>query len=192
MKKVLFGLMIASIGLFSSCDKCKDKDCKNGASCDKKTGECADVCENGGTSSTDDGSCSCTTYYKGDKCEAQVRSDYYGTYLGTATTGSGETSPMAITVEARGTNVQHLQTQIPIRKRSNDVVVTETFEASLTSATTVELVERSFDESYFGLPASVKGTGTISKSKLDATLEITLTLPTGGTLIEKATFTGAK
>jgi len=69
MKKLLMAIAVLSVGLFSSCDKCKDADCKNGATCEKKVGDC-----------------NCPTFYNGTKCDGEVRSNYVGTYIGTSTT----------------------------------------------------------------------------------------------------------
>ena len=85
MRKFLIAIAVLSIGLFSSCDKCKDKTCENTASCDKKTGDCSNVCVNGGTSDASTGSCACPEFYNGGTCSNEVRNDYVGTYIGTST-----------------------------------------------------------------------------------------------------------
>ena len=85
MRKFLIAIAVLSLGLFSSCDKCKDKTCENTASCDKKTGDCSNVCVNGGTSDASTGSCACPEFYNGGTCSNEVRNDYVGTYIGTST-----------------------------------------------------------------------------------------------------------
>ncbi|MBD79154.1 MAG: hypothetical protein CL840_09560 [Crocinitomicaceae bacterium] len=83
MNKLFLALAVISLGFFSSCNKCKDKTCLNSASCDKKTGDCSDVCLNGGTSSTANGACSCTEFYDGAVCDNEIRNDLAGSYSGT-------------------------------------------------------------------------------------------------------------
>ena len=85
MNKLFLAIAVVSMSFFASCDKCKDKTCLNSASCDKKTGDCSDVCQNGGTTSTSNGSCSCTEFYNGGTCDNEVRNDWAGEYVGNLT-----------------------------------------------------------------------------------------------------------
>ncbi len=84
MRKIFsnfFTIAILCLGIFftSSCDKCKDKDCQNGATCEKGkcicpagfTGDNCELCngktcQNGGTCVS--GTCNCPSGYYGDDC----------------------------------------------------------------------------------------------------------------------------
>lgn len=58
-----FFILLISLGLFSSCDKCKDVTCFNGADCE-------------------DGECICGDWYSGENCETKVIEAYEGLYAG--------------------------------------------------------------------------------------------------------------
>jgi len=59
-------ILLISLGLFSSCDKCKDISCENGGDCE-------------------DGECICGDWYTGDNCETKIVEAYEGLYSGTMT-----------------------------------------------------------------------------------------------------------
>lgn len=90
MNKLLIGFGIILMGLFSSCDKCKDVDCMNGGTCDA-------------------GDCECATYYTGDKCESEARSSYNSTYAGTFTYADGTSDRDTIMLRSFGTDVTKLE-----------------------------------------------------------------------------------
>jgi len=58
-----FFILIISLGLLTSCDKCNDVTCFNGADCD-------------------DGECICGDWYSGESCETKVIEVYEGLYAG--------------------------------------------------------------------------------------------------------------
>lgn len=69
MKKLTFlSILTLFVGLFSSCNKCKDLDCQNGATCEKREGVCI-----------------CTFLYEGELCADEIRKTYAGKYNGTLT-----------------------------------------------------------------------------------------------------------
>lgn len=78
------------MGLFSSCDKCKDVDCKNGASCNK-------------------GDCECTAFFNGDKCETEVRASYNARYAGTFTFSDGSKDRDTFELRSLGTDASKLE-----------------------------------------------------------------------------------
>ncbi len=159
MRKLFLALSIVSMGLFSSCDKCKDKTCENSASCDKKTADCSNVCVNGGTSNSSDGSCACAEYYNGGTCSKEVRSDYVGTYIGNFTDiGSGEVDIDTMVVELSGTDVKMLVLKAYGYEDDPDV--------------TLELTTNTAFKFSYSIPDNgdvlkVVGTGTFSRTSMN-------------------------
>jgi hypothetical protein len=120
MKKLLFLFAIASMTFLSSCNKCKDDPCKNGASCDKKTGDCT-----------------CTTYYTGSDCSGEIRASYVGKYDGTMTTtfaGQGSSDDGVVEVELDGTDAKALKLVLPTEPGEKAMEI----DLTLTSATAFE------------------------------------------------------
>lgn len=67
MRKILLPLALLFMFGFTSCKKCKDKDCQNDASCSLLNNEAV---------------CTCKSLYEGDRCEIETRSKYVGVYNG--------------------------------------------------------------------------------------------------------------
>ena len=159
MRKLFLAVAVVSLGLFSSCDKCKDKTCENSASCDKKTADCSNVCVNGGTSNSSDGSCACAEYYNGGTCSKEVRSDYVGTYIGNFTDiGSGEVDIDTMVVELSGTDVKMLVLKAYGYEDDPDV--------------TLELTTNTAFKFSYSIPDNgdvlkVVGTGTFSRTSMN-------------------------
>ncbi|MGB0403152.1 MAG: hypothetical protein ACPGEG_03580, partial [Salibacteraceae bacterium] len=124
------------IGLFSSCDKCKDVDCLNSGTCDK-------------------GECECTTFYSGDKCEAEIRADYNATYAGTFGFGDGTSFADTIQLRSFGTDVSKLE-----------IIDGEGIILTLTSATNFNLFAEEIDDSA---KYTVSGTGNFSSTAMSLT-----------------------
>ncbi|MBD79155.1 MAG: hypothetical protein CL840_09565 [Crocinitomicaceae bacterium] len=172
MNKLFFALAFVSIGFFSSCDKCKDADCKNGATCEKKVGDC-----------------NCAQFYSGTKCESQVRNSYVGKYIGTSvqsvTVGGNtdnETSPDTIEVSISGTDPSMLVVKGDGTAADPDVPVT------LTSNTNYK-VNATFNEGSGNV--TMNGTGTFSSTTLTLNATFSGTV-LGNTLTGTLTFTGTK
>lgn len=90
MKTLKITLLVAFLGLFSSCDKCKDVDCLNGASCNK-------------------GDCECTAFFSGDKCATEVRASYNAKYAGTFTYSDGSADRDTFELRSMGTDATKLE-----------------------------------------------------------------------------------
>ena len=90
MRNLVLGISIVILGLFSSCDKCKDADCKNGSSCSK-------------------GDCECTTFFSGEKCDTEVRAIYNAKYAGTFTYSDGSKDRDTFELRSSGTNASKLE-----------------------------------------------------------------------------------
>ena len=166
MRKSLVALAVISLALFSSCDKCKDADCKNAATCEKKVGDC-----------------NCEYFYEGSKCEAEIRAGYVGKYIGTTTVvvdflGQSITdiSPDTIEIITNGSNVNSLGF-----KDDADMSLV------LTSNTTFTAKYADLDSTGISFEAG----GTFSSTTL--TLDVTETGNIDGGLYKgSAKFTGKK
>ena len=181
MKKFLIAIAVVSLGLFSSCDKCKDKTCENTASCDKKTGDCSNVCLNGGTSDASTGSCACPDFFNGGTCSNEVRNDYVGTYIGTSTTiyeGISFSEADTYKISLAGIN--------PKMMFFDDAE--EVIELSSNTAFGMTLVET---DSVSGDVESIVVTGTFGSSSIS--IDITESYEDeGATLTASTKFTGTK
>lgn len=191
MKKLFFVLAVFSMGLLTSCNKCKDKSCENGASCDKKSGDCSNVCKNGGASSASDGTCTCTEFYEGKTCADEVRANYYGTYSGSIT-ANGNNLPSVVMVadsteEATGLKLSVTVT-IPGTSANKFVVM-----ANLTDATNLEIVKTEINTSLGqGTKGELTGTGSFDGKKMTGKMNIKfLDGPITGSTIE-TTFNGSR
>ena len=142
--KYLVTIILPLFFIFSSCDKCKDKDCQNGATCNHQNG---------------DPICTCPNLYEGDRCETETRSNYIGSYrvAGTAIQPNGDTSNIFGTykLEAYGTGID----QFKIIRVSDNYSMT----CTLNSSTSFSIDSHSGSNSF-------EGAGTLSSTKfaLDA------------------------
>lgn len=91
---LIFLSIIAACTLtFSSCDKCKKVECKNGGTCDK-------------------GDCKCPTGTEGDFCETAWRDKFIGSYKGIRTcTYYNADSVITITIK-EGTNINNMYIEV--------------------------------------------------------------------------------
>jgi len=190
MRKLFLAVAVVSMGLFSSCDKCKDKTCENSASCDKKTADCSNVCVNGGTSDASTGSCSCTEFYNSSTCSNEVRNDLAGEYKGNMTLGAlGDYGSVAV-VSNSGPDATGQKFVITTTIAPGVTSVIEIL-GNLTSKDSVTLVETVVP--FTLLPsensARVTGTGFYVDGKMDATVYL-VTIPTGIKIT--ATYVGRK
>ena len=142
MRKFLVAIAVVSMGFFSSCDKCKDAGCENGATCEKKVGDC-----------------NCPEFYNGGTCSNEVRNDYVGTYIGTSTystqgfTGN-ETDTFQIGLSGTDAKILIIDGDLPIELTSNTAY----------KISKIDTVDGEVDR--------IVGTGTFSSSSftMDATL----------------------
>lgn len=108
--KSIFYLLIAMSTLtfsMSSCNnKCASINCENGGKCSDGVCSCENgysgetcqiedkcitgniTCYNGGACVSSTGDCNCSTFYTGKSCLDELRSKYYGNYIGTYISGS--------------------------------------------------------------------------------------------------------
>jgi hypothetical protein len=82
-------LCILSISSLTSCkkDKCEDKVCANGGTCNE-------------------GTCTCAAGFEGENCNTEIRSKYYGLYNGVydCVGGPDVPGPMEVRAGSSGTN----------------------------------------------------------------------------------------
>ncbi|UTW63690.1 hypothetical protein KFE98_05970 [bacterium SCSIO 12741] len=170
MKKIFFGMLILCMGLLTSCDKCKDKTCENGSSCDSDTGDCVCVCQNGGECSTADGSCACPTFYTGSTCSIAIRSNYTGSFSGSlGITPGALTYTREASVNVDGTDVTKLTVEMDIS--ANPLVPQrETFNITINDATSSFTVETKSITDDQNRTYEYTGSGTISATELKMTL----------------------
>ena len=170
MSKIMMVLGIISLGLFSSCDKCKKADCQNGATCEKKVGDCV-----------------CATFYDGDKCDGEVKANYVGTYKGSAKLG-GFVLPTSIVVGS-GSGVSALTFKATITTPSGPAEYNIT--ATLTDNTTYTIPAQTVSFSLIApnTSAVISGSGTLSASSATATLNFKAN---ADGLNYTAAFTGSK
>jgi hypothetical protein len=160
MKKILFVLAVVSVGLLSSCNKCKDDPCKNGASCDKKSGDCE-----------------CTTYYEGNDCSGEVRAKYNNSYSGTVFLEIDSAYlPTTVAVQSEGSDPTGLKYTLnivtgPGTTSNIDITgkLTSTTEFSIdrTKVPMSILKNKTGDDSAY-----VEGKGYFTSDSLSATLSI--------------------
>ncbi|MCB0482278.1 MAG: hypothetical protein KDC83_12670 [Flavobacteriales bacterium] len=157
MRKMMIAMFIASIGLFTSCDKCKKADCQNGATCEKKVGDCE-----------------CATFYEGDKCENEVRAAFSGTYSGTAKLGTS-TLPTSIAV-SNGSGVSGLTFTATITTPSGSTIynVTGTLTDNTNFTIPAQSVPFTLSPDPRDVSAMMSGSGTLTGSSANATLNFKL------------------
>jgi hypothetical protein len=175
MKKFLVLLAVASVGLLSSCNKCKDDPCKNGASCDKKTGDCT-----------------CTTFYEGSDCATEIRKKYDGTYSGNLV-ASGQAMPTDVKVESTGSSATEQTFTLTVTTSPVSQAVYEV-KATLTSPTEFEVEPT--DANITIIPGSstgkISGSGTYDGNKMEATIKIQATDGPANGFVVTGTYEGEK
>lgn len=136
MKTLLsISLIVLAFG-FSSCKKCQEQDCQNGATCTILNGEAT---------------CECTDFWEGDKCDSEIRNGYYGTYSGTVKYGS-LTQSQSFVVSSDGTRETDIK--IATGTGSSDV----TWYVRLTDNNEFNIRDQS------GVSGSFEGTGRFDAS----------------------------
>lgn len=173
MRKLFLALALVSMGFFSSCDKCKDAGCENGATCEKKVGDCV-----------------CGTFYEGAKCDTETRSLYNNTYSGSLAIPSFPTLPTSIVITSDGSVVtaQNYEITITTSPISTTVIPVK---GALTSKSAFELVRTKVPFTLVPgeTEAYVSGTGVFTGDSCTADLTIQLAL--SGTAFS-AKYTGKK
>lgn len=147
---------VLSMGIFASCDKCKDVDCNNGGSCD-------------------DGDCTCASYYTGDNCDTEVRAKYAGDYNGIIDIPSFQSLlPTKITVTNPGTVASVQGMQLVVVTDSMGTTTTIDLSTNLTSNTEIEVPETKVPFTLIPgeTEALISGTGVYSGDSLTADITI--------------------
>jgi len=174
MNKIFLALAVLSMGLFSSCDKCKDADCKNGATCEKKVGDC-----------------NCAAFYEGSKCDTETRTRYNHNYTGTLEIPpSFPTMPTIIAITSDGTVASAQNYKIVVTTGQNSSTTID-IKGNLTSTTAFEIVRTKVPFSLVPgeTEAFVSGTGVFAGDS--CTADITIQLALSGTAFT-AKYAGAK
>lgn len=164
--------IIFNLILLSSCNKCKDKTCLNGSTCDKKSADCSNVCNNGGKSDPSTGSCTCPEFYTGSTCSDEIRSNYIGVYVGEVHF-ENKIYLSAVKVSNFKDNFKLISYEIDITSPISTIANSKfTVTTELVSTTKTSIQEK---EVYYSLGegnAKITGTGTISQKQLQSNLNL--------------------
>jgi hypothetical protein len=153
MKKLFFMLPALVLALATvSCDKCKKADCQNNASCEKKEGKC-----------------NCTEFYEGDKCENEIRKNYYGKYSGNVTL-SGSEVPVPVTLSSGGSSASALNAELELIGGKATLLMTLSDPTNYTTNEVSMTIVSPMDKK--NLDVKVSGTGTVNASTLTGTFLI--------------------
>lgn len=156
MKKLLMAFAVLSMGIFASCDKCKDVDCNNGGTCD-------------------DGDCTCAAYYSGEKCDTEVRAKYAGDYNGMIDIPSFQSKlPTTIKVTNPGSVASVQGMQLVVVTDSMGSTTTIDLTTNLTSNTAIEVPSTKVPFTLIPgeTEAFIAGTGVYSGDSLTANITI--------------------
>src|SRR5690606_35158170 len=107
----------------------------------------------------------CNVGWAGDKCDQEVRLDYYNTYRGDASDNHGGTyTDWAIRLSSGGTDVKALKLEILDNVDANKFL----FDAMLTSNTTFEITQKTM--TIDGVTYAYTGQGTVGANNVSFTL----------------------
>jgi hypothetical protein len=138
-------------------------------SCSKEDDPCSGVsCLNGGT--CNDGTCLCPQFFSGANCGTEVRTQYYGTYVGEMNY-DGSIFTVSINLSKSGSNVTRI-------KWDTDQYLV------LTSNNTFSIPSQEYGSSS----TTAKGSGSFAGKKVN--MSFTVTDDTGG--IANVTYSGSK
>ncbi len=155
---LLISLLTALLGGFSSCNKCRNLDCKNEASCERR-----------------EGICNCTYLYEGELCAEEVRVNHVGEYAGTITFPNptnpflNETAPITIRVIVEGSDASLLGV------RFNFLGSDYAFTGKLTEPNVFVAVAKKLSVDGFGdITVLETSSGTFSGNQLNASINVRL------------------